>query len=70
MASTYPSSAVKKKEMALAACASVSAFGSVGLSADEPRAVEVNTLFRVFANTVETMFGLPEAARSGVLKYA
>jgi Trk-type K+ transport system membrane component len=59
---------VKKKEMPLLACESVSCFGSVGLSVASPATVEVNIRPLRPTKTVEAT-ALPEAARSGVLKF-
>ena len=46
--STYPLVGRKKNWMPLPACASVRVFGSVGLSVDEPAAVEVKSLSASF----------------------
>ena len=69
VASTEPSCGRKKKVMPRLACSAVRACGSVGLSDDVPRAVDVKMCSAAFTCTVE-LTASPEVARSGVLKYS
>jgi hypothetical protein len=69
VASTVASSEWKKNCTPRLACVSVRLWGSVGWSDESPVAVEVNVRFGRSTATV-VLIALPDAARSGVLKYA
>ena len=67
--SMKPSADAKKKATPRAACASVSASKSVGSSAAVPGIVDVNVPAMRSTAICEAM-SLPDAGRSGVLKYS
>ena len=69
VASTTPSWGRKKNVMPRLACAAVSDCGSVGLSSDVPRAVDVK-MCAAWLTWIVDVTASPELARSGVLKYS
>ena len=69
VASTMPSWGRKKNVMPRLACAAVSDCGSVGLSSDVPRAVDVK-MCAAWLTWIVDVTASPELARSGVLKYS
>ena len=69
VAFTYPRAGRKKSCTARLACTSDTFLGSLGLSAGEPRAVEVKVPLSLSIRSVE-LTALPELGRSGDLKYS